>query len=568
MTFFASIRSRPLESKNSAGGVPADPGGHALGLNPQQAAAVLLDHESDGPALVLAGAGSGKTTVLARRIARQALLDGGGEGILALTFTRDAAGEMEERVKGLLGRAAPVPAPGGVPDGTPASFRQPRFGTFHSFAFGLIRATALDVPNWRRLGFRQCPSLLEPAARSAWLAGSGEDMGLEAPPELLEKWAARPFEAAGDAMADRKGGAEGGVDGAARELRNRFRRRLLDAGSVAFDDMVALAIRLLRDHPEALDETRARTRRVLVDEFQDTSPDQLELIRLILGGRPSLFLVGDDDQAIYGFRGADPGNIGRALELFPGLSILKLETNYRSTPPIVEYANAVFSGKPPRLRKVLRAGRPLPEGVRPAPVRVLAHPSGVEQGVWMAGEMRRLIREEGLAWGDMAILYRVNALGDYYRSMLASLAGPEAASRVVLATVHASKGLQYPAVFLVGLEDGVLPYRRKGEDLDPGRMAEERRIFYVGVTRAERHLYLCSCGRRMVRGRMREQRPSPFLREGRGRAGGAGRDRAGDAGAGRGGWLGMGRRMLRLLGARGGPAPGAAGETGRKKGMP
>ena len=125
----------------------------------------------------------------------------------------------------------------------------------------------------------------------------------------------------------------------------------------------------------------------------------------------------------------------------------------------------------------------------------------------------------------MAILYRLNALEPYYRSLLAALAGPEAAASVILATVHASKGLQYPAVFLVGLEDGVLPYRRKGEMPDPGRLAEERRIFYVGVTRAERFLYLCHCRRRMQQGRLRELRMSPFLRR-------------------EGAWSAAGRRLL------------------------
>ena len=295
--------------------------------------------------------------------------------------------------------------------------------------------------------------------------------------------------------------------------------------------------------PDVLAATRARIRRVLVDEFQDTSPDQLELVRLVLGDRPGLFLVGDDDQSIYGFRGADPGNILKAGELFPGLRLLKLETNYRSTPPIVAYANGIFRGKPAHLRKVLKAGLPLPPGVRPAPVRVLEHADGPAQGAWMVGEMRRLIREEGLAWSGMAILYRLNALEPYYRSLLAALAGPEAAASVILATVHASKGLQYTAVFLVGLEDGVLPYRPRGQAPDPERLAEERRIFYVGVTRAERFLYLCHCRRRMRRGRLREQRRSPFLK-------------------GEGPWRGIGRRVLGMW--RQGPDAGSGnhGEPG------
>lgn len=538
MTSQASIRSRSGESKpaRQQGGAIAgnvnDPDTHAAGLNPEQAAAVLLDHGTQGPALVLAGAGSGKTTVLARRIARQAELDGDGAGILALTFTKDAAEEMATRVEGLLARAG---GDGPARDG----FRMPGFGTFHAFAYSLLRDMPGGMPNWRRLGFAASPAVAEPGARTAWIRKERADRGLAAPAERLEAAIVHPFDE------DFVPILPAGMDASEiAELRRRCREHTLASSTVEFDDMVALAIRLLREHGDALEETRRNIRRILVDEFQDTSPDQLELLRLILGDRPSLFLVGDDDQAIYAFRGADPGNIAKARELFPGLRILKLETNYRSTPPIVAYANGIFRGKPEALRKTLRAGRPLPPGCRPAPVRTLVHASGAEQGAWMVGEMRRLIREEGLGWKDMAVLYRLNALEPYYRSMLAELAGKDAADQVVLATVHASKGLQYPAVFFAGLEDGVLPYRRPGgrEEPSPERMAEERRIFYVGVTRAERFLYLCACRSRMMRGRMRAQEPSPFLWEGGVSGGPAGRE------AGR---IGLGGRIRALFGGSG-----------------
>lgn len=537
MIFLASIRSRTSESKAPSrleGAGPGhdedgDPGGYASGLNPQQAEAVRLSHEDAGPILVLAGAGSGKTTVLARRIARQALLDGGGGAILALTFTKEAAEEMEARVRGLLAAASR--------SGPPLSL--PVFGTFHAFSLSLLRAESHGVPNWKRLGFARSPSLLESGAAAAWLAG----IRREAPdaPAPSERLLAQPF---AEEEAAEAGGAAGTAEHAMLNVRARWRDHLLSSGRLAFDDMVPLAIRLLRGHPHALSEVRRRIRRVLVDEFQDTSPDQLELVRLVLGGRPSLFLVGDDDQAIYAFRGADPGNIDKARELFPPLRILKLETNYRSTAPIVEYANAVFQGKPPHLRKRLRAGRAQPAGDRPSPVRTLIHAGVAEQGAWMAGEMKRLAAEEGLAWEGMAVLFRLNVLEPYYRSLVRTMVGPEAEGRMVFATVHASKGLQYPAVFLVGLEDGVLPYRRRGEKADPARLAEERRIFYVGVTRAERYLYLCACRGRMLRGRMGRLEPSPFLRTGR--YPGAERSEGVDGRSGGArGWLGsLGRRLL------------------------
>jgi superfamily I DNA/RNA helicase len=204
------------------------------------------------------------------------------------------------------------------------------------------------------------------------------------------------------------------------------------------------------------------------------------------------------------------------MAAFPGMRILKLETNYRSSAPIVAYANAVFRDKPEALRKRLEAGSP--GGT--VPVRKVVHRDGAEQAAWMIAEMRRLREREGLAWEDMAVLFRLNVLETYYRSMLARLGGEEAAQGVVLATVHAAKGLEYPAVFFAGLEDGILPYHRGKEPPPPERLAEERRIFYVGVTRAQRFLYLCSCRRRFLRGKVVEAEASPFLRAGWARKGG------------------------------------------------
>jgi DNA helicase-2/ATP-dependent DNA helicase PcrA len=507
--FNASIRSLGVESKVSEPAADPVPAKWIAGLNSQQASAVAAPLQ--GALLILAGAGSGKTTVLTRRIAY--LLERfPNDGILALTFTKDAALEMDGRLRGLLGQLG---------EGA-AGIRPPCIGTFHSFAFGLIRSGYQGIPNWSRLGFSRCPSLLEPAERTAWLAAEKKAFGIEAPLEMLEVYISNPFggspgEASGKSLADPLPAPEAGLLSVDREadrerLRERFRAHLKQSGSIAFDDMVSLAIRLLSEHADVHADLHVRHPRILVDEFQDTSRDQLNLVKLLCGGTPSLFLVGDDDQAIYGFRGADPGNIGDALAHFPGLRILKLEINYRSSAAIVAYANAVFRDKPGPLRKRLEAGRSRAAGEAEAPVRRMAHANGAEQGLWMVGEMQRLRREEGLAWSGMAVLFRLNALEPYYRSMLAKLAGAEAAREVVLSTVHAAKGLEYPAVFFAGLEDGILPYRRGGAKLPPEREAEELRIFYVGVTRAQRFLYLCSCRTRILRGKAVSAAASPFLR--------------------------------------------------------
>lgn len=487
--FKPSIRSPNAENKMQ------DPPKRSWihGLNPSQAEAVAAN--ASAAVLVLAGAGSGKTTVLTRRVAF--LMDAAARdaGILALTFTKDAAREMEIRLRKL------------VPEKTdPVGF--PYIGTFHSFALKLIRSEFDGGPNWKRLGFARCPGVIDPAERHAWLSAAKREMGLEEPVELLEEWVSSP-DAETDARPSGGAGGKAGPEEPARaELRRRFREHALAIGAVGFDEMVPMAERLLAEHPDLLAQVRGRYGHILVDEFQDTSRDQLRLVKALAGGGRSLFLVGDDDQAIYGFRGADPRNIGAALECFPGMAVIKLETNYRSSSAIVDYANAVFADKPAALRKRLEAGCDRGR----APVRTVVHDSGPEQARWMIGEMERLRREDGLAWSDIAVLFRINALEPYYRSMLERLAGPDAAREAVLSTVHAAKGLEYPAVFFVGLEDGIVPFRRRKDRLEPDRLAEERRIFYVGVTRAQRHLYLCSCRRRMLRGKMVEAPESPFLR--------------------------------------------------------
>lgn len=454
------------------------------GLNPEQAAAVSADPDSS--LLILAGAGSGKTTVLTRRVAYLCQPAFAGEGILALTFTKDAAREMRERL------AARGDAAGAAP----------WIGTFHAFAYHLIRAECAGRPNWERLGFARAPEVAGEGACLEWArARLAEDRARgrasDGTPEGRAAWLADAFAPDGP-----------GTESERSAWREGYRDHLRTEGLLAFDDMTALARLLLEGHPETLAECRARYGRILVDEFQDTSRDQLELVRLLAGDRPRLFLVGDDDQAIYGFRGADPRNLAAALECFPGLEVLKLETNYRSSAPIVEFANGVFRGKPAALRKRLRAGASRGR----APVRTLVHGDGAEQARWMIGEMERLRAEEGLAWPDFAILFRLNALEPYYRSLLETLAGPEAAAQVALATVHAAKGLEWPAVFFAGLEDGILPHRRGGAALARERLEEERRIFYVGVTRAQRFLYLCACRRRTLRGKSVAADPSPFLR--------------------------------------------------------
>ncbi len=438
-----------------------------------------------------------------------------GREILALTFTRDAAAEMKTRLLGMIGE-----------EGNPAKPDSPWFGTFHAFALRLIRGEHAGVPNWSRLGYARLPSPPTSERVRAWIISRRAELKIGIGVEKLEE-----IVNGSDSVIE----AEVGRDASLSVFHDEYRAFLKAEGFLPFDRMVTEALRLLREFIPVRDTLRREITHVLVDEFQDTSPDQIDLVKEILGEGKNLFLVGDDDQAIYGFRGADPGNIVEAHRRFPGLRILKLEVNYRSSPAIVRYANRVFRDKPAALRKNLQAAPDwTPAAESPSAggqsqqkksalgrfraarkttagfVEKMEHPDGVTQGRWMALEMRKL-KDQGIDWSEMAILFRINALEDYYRAMVVEGLGSEVAAQIVYSTVHGAKGLEYAAVFFVGLEEGILPYRGKDERIDPARLAEERRIFYVGVTRAKRNLYLCSVRRRVLRGKVVTAKPSRFL---------------------------------------------------------
>ncbi len=487
----ASIPSPHFEDKASVAGFGierADSFSRADSVtgnaNEAQKAAIRFDHDENGPVLVLAGAGSGKTTVLAGRLAY--LLDRGvpSESIIALTFTRDAATEMRERVErkcrelGIEGSA-------------------PIITTFHALAFGIIGRCDDREENWRRLGFSRKPSLMEETERAALIKSLRASEGSWVTAESLD-----------DCLY-----VSGKDDLRTERLREKYLAFVRAECTLAFGDMVPLALTLARENPGWLRWWRERHTHFLVDEFQDTSPDQLELMRQLVGNRANLFMVGDDDQAIYSFRGADSRCLDSVFDFYPDLKVIKLEENYRSTPSIVAYANRIFANKPKALRKILRpcrmgAGSLFRRNRRPS---LMVHASVESQAEWMLGEMRRLQEEHGLAWSDFAVLYRINALEEAYRDNLRSLAGEETGA-IRFMTVHGSKGLQFPVVFFVGLEQGICPYREALGSSDPEKLREERRVFYVGVTRAESRLYLCCCLERKMHGKKRRYRPSMFLR--------------------------------------------------------
>src|SRR3954470_1343686 len=304
-------------------------------LNPAQREAVL---HRDGPILVLAGAGSGKTRVLTTRIARLIEVHGvDPRAILAVTFTNKAAGEMRDRIERLLGRS------------TTGMW----IGTFHAIGARMLRAGARLVERTpaftiydqddslaviKRLMERHRVSTKQYAPRAVQSAISDAKNALVAPPEY-ESVAMDPFART--------------VAPIYHDLADALRL----ANAVDFDDLLVLPVRLLRENPSQLASYRARFRYILVDEYQDTNRAQYQFVRLLAVVEANVCVVGDDDQSIYGWRGADIRTILDFTKDFPTAAIVRLEENYRSAPPILDVANAVIRANTGRMGKTLRPTR-------------------------------------------------------------------------------------------------------------------------------------------------------------------------------------------------------------------
>jgi DNA helicase-2/ATP-dependent DNA helicase PcrA len=620
------------------------------GLNPEQKEAVL--HEK-GPLLVLAGAGSGKTRVITHRLARLVETGVDPRAILAVTFTNKAAEEMRERARRLLG--------GGIV----LSF----IGTFHAWSLRLLRryAAAAGVPPRFAI-----------ADAADQLALVKEAMAeLQISDQVLPPGAVRArISSAKNALVTAKKFEETQTDFAGERIARvylLYEKKLAAAGALDFDDLIARSVRLLRERPDILAAERRRVRHLLIDEYQDTNAAQDALVKLLGEGADSLCAVGDEDQAIYRWRGAEVEHILRFDEDFPGARTVALETNYRSTDGILRAASAVVSNNRRRRVKTLRADRGKGALVR------LAH---FEEDRQETEAVARAIAEAGRRPGDVAILYRVNAqsrpfeeelvrrripyivvggmkfyeraevkdaiaylrlavrpeddlafrrvvnvpargigastldriaaaaretgqswwevsgdppagLSDRARLALsrfralvedlrekAQTYSPSAliehlfeatgyaalyegsedkedesrrenlqellnsareferrnaedatvaeyldtvslatdadvaatsGGAVTLSTLHAAKGLEFPAVFIVGLEEGYLPHGESREDAE--ELEEERRLLYVGMTRAKDELTLTLAGRRLVYGKVQYRTPSRFVEE-------------------------------------------------------
>ena len=333
-----------------------------------------------GPCLVLAGAGSGKTRVITHKIAR--LIQTGVEGkrIAAITFTNKAAAEMRERARGLVGKAA----------------GEVLICTFHALGVRLLREDGAA------LGLKPQFSILDSDDVLSLLKDCGATT--DAATARQWQWTISGWKNAGlDAAAALARAASEGERQTA-QLMARYEERLAAYQSVDFDDLIGLPLRMLQKHEQIAQKWQARLAHVLVDEYQDTNATQYELMKLLVGARGSFTAVGDDDQSIYGWRGATLDNLKRLPHDYPALKVIKLEQNYRSTGAILRAANNVIGPNPKLFPKTLYSE--LGEG---EPVRVVdcdheAHEA--DRAVARIQSLRQTSPHK--EWRDFAILYRAN----------------------------------------------------------------------------------------------------------------------------------------------------------------
>ena len=645
-----SLSARALQGSVAP---PTAPVPYLDGLNPEQRAAV---EALDGPVLVLAGAGTGKTRVLTTRIAHILAARRAFPGqILSVTFTNKAAREMKERVGNLVG---------GAVEG------MPWLGTFHSIGVKILRRHAELV------GLKSGFTILDTDDQIRLLKQVIQAEGLD-----KDRWPARQLASLIDSWKNRgltpdkvpAGEAFGFASGKGAQLYAAYQSRLKELNACDFGDLLLENLRLFLDHPDVLADYQRRFRYILVDEYQDTNVAQYLWLRLLAQGSPNICCVGDDDQSIYGWRGAEVDNILRFEKDFPGAKVIRLERNYRSTGHILGAAAGLISANKGRLGKTLftdsehgtkvtvsavwddeeearsigddieamqkRVGQPLNEVailVRASfqmrafedrfitmglPYRVIGGPRFYERQEIKnaiayleitanpANDLKfeRIINVPKRGLGDTSVK-RVHELGrarsipmyqaaqmiieteelpgkarksladlvasferwrshishmkhtelaelildeSGYTAMWQADKSPQAQSRlenlkelvrfmhefetlegflehvslvmdteqggdgqkVSVMTLHAAKGLEFEVVFLPGWEEGLFPHQRSLDESGQAGLEEERRLAYVGLTRARRIAKVSFAQNRRNRGLYQSALPSRFVDE-------------------------------------------------------
>ncbi len=352
------------------------------GLNDPQRRAVV--HRGT-PLLVVAGAGSGKTRVLTHRVAHLiATGDATPWEILAITFTNKAAGEMRDRLVGLIGPVA----------------QRMWVSTFHAACVRMLRAHA------ERLGYRKSFTIYDDSDSRRLVEHILRDLNIDA-----KKLPARGVQGAISAAKSELHGAADYAEGARSVFERRiadvyqeYERRLQAASAMDFDDLLLLTVRLFQQAPDVLDSYRTRFKHILVDEFQDTNRAQNEIVLMLAAQHHNVCVVGDSDQSIFGWRGADIRNIFEFEEAFPDAAVIPLEQNYRSTKTILAAANAVIANNVTRVPKELWT-----DGEGGGPIVRYRAEDEYDEAAWVTTEIGRLREFDGIDYGDVAVFYRTNA---------------------------------------------------------------------------------------------------------------------------------------------------------------
>ena len=623
------------------------------GLNQEQRKAA---ETLEGPVLILAGAGSGKTRALTYRIAN--LIDHGVApwNILAITFTNKAAREMRERVSALVGQSG----------------EDVWVSTFHAMCARILRR---DI---EKLGYSRSFTIYDDDDQTAVLKELYKTLNIDDKNLPLREVKSKISDAKNKLL-----DPDGWFAASSRDFRSQqihdlysgYERKLKQGNALDFDDLLVRTLELFADHPPVLESYRERFRYVHVDEYQDTNFAQYSLVKILTHRSRNICVVGDDDQSIYGWRGADIRNILDFEKDYPDATVIKLEQNYRSTANILDAANQVIAHNEGRMEKALWTEMPAGD-----PIRLFCAGDEREEAAWICDRMHQL-KKSGKDFGDMAVLYRSNAqsrvledmlvrAGIPYRiygglrfydrkevkdivaylrcivnpsddvslrriinqpkrsigeSTIAELvryaaeeqmplfsalvdipdtlsarprkcvsefgdlmnelvmahedmgvldfvthliartglkaqyekdqsdegknrienideflgavaeyekaaenpsledylenvalvsdldnASPDAKA-VTLMTLHSAKGLEFPVVFMAGLEEGIFPTARSFQDDE--KLEEERRLCYVGITRAQQQLYISFASQRMLYNQVSYNAPSRFLRE-------------------------------------------------------
>ncbi len=378
----------PAGAEQPPAGAPTEPGADRVerllaGLNPPQRQAV---EHGDGPLLVLAGAGSGKTRVLTHRIAYLLATGAARPGeILAITFTNKAAAEMRERVGALIGR----------------SVRAMWVTTFHSSCARMLRVDA------ERLGYSKGFTIYDQGDSLRMVKRCLAELGVDPkryPPRAVQG----KISGAKNQLIDPSGYTEmmvGGFEEVVAETFPLYEKRMLEANAMDFDDLLVRTVNVLELFEDVRERWRRTFRHVLVDEYQDTNHAQYRMLQLLAKEHGNLMVVGDEDQSVYSFRSADIRNILDFEADFPDAEMIKLEQNYRSTQTILSAANAVVSHNRERRPKELWT-----DIAGGDPVQLYELGDEHEEARWVAGEIDRLAEEDDVKRSDVAVFYRTNAM--------------------------------------------------------------------------------------------------------------------------------------------------------------